>query len=571
MYLLHPFIFAIYPSLFLFFKNFKTVSSKELYLPLAVSLFLSSILILVFKFFLKDSKKATILTSTFLILFFSFGYYLKLINHLPLLTFSALSGLVVICLFSLIIFSFKKYSRVEKGLSWAKVILAFAALLLIYTYSIDFITKILSVSSLKLSRSDILLLTFAILFAVVFLLIKNRKNVTVITSLLNFSAVSLIVVLFFSLLFNIQTNPSREKTNVEDIIKEQEIGEKPNIYYIVLDGYGRSDVISKFYGYDNSRFINFLQTNGFYVEKNAYSNYSQTELSLSSSLNMDYIQDIVKNLDKNSDDKKILYDLIQKNQVVSFLKNIGYKFVSVSSGDSNTEFYNADLYLQDQSSFLTEFRNSLINTTPITSVPIKAVKNLQYEFHRTKIKYSFSVPEKINNGNIPIFAFIHILSPHPPFVFKSDFSQVNPNIPYSLADGSHFLKTSPKSDYIFGYKQQAEFVSKKTQEMISKIIKNPSESTIIIIQGDHGPGSELDQDSALNSNAKERMPILNAIRAPKLTRNKIGGTSTPVNTFRIIFNEYFNTGFDILPEKSYLSSYPKPYDFFDITQEVSQE
>jgi hypothetical protein len=32
--------------------------------------------------------------------------------------------------------------------------------------------------------------------------------------------------------------------------------EPPDIYYIILDGYGRSDVLKNEYGYDNSDFLN---------------------------------------------------------------------------------------------------------------------------------------------------------------------------------------------------------------------------------------------------------------------------------------------------------------------------
>lgn len=60
----------------------------------------------------------------------------------------------------------------------------------------------------------------------------------------------------------------------------------PNIYYIIVDGYGRSDVLKDLYGADNSDFITFLERRGFFVATDARSNYSKTILSLASSLNM---------------------------------------------------------------------------------------------------------------------------------------------------------------------------------------------------------------------------------------------------------------------------------------------
>ena len=48
----------------------------------------------------------------------------------------------------------------------------------------------------------------------------------------------------------------------------------PDIYFIVLDGYGRSDVLKEFYGYDNSDFLRGLKEKGFYVAQDSMANYS---------------------------------------------------------------------------------------------------------------------------------------------------------------------------------------------------------------------------------------------------------------------------------------------------------
>ncbi len=68
----------------------------------------------------------------------------------------------------------------------------------------------------------------------------------------------------------------------------------PDIYYIILDGYGRSDVLADLYGIDNTDFLRFLEQRGFYVAADARSNYSKTILSLASALNMQYLDEIVE-------------------------------------------------------------------------------------------------------------------------------------------------------------------------------------------------------------------------------------------------------------------------------------
>ena len=73
----------------------------------------------------------------------------------------------------------------------------------------------------------------------------------------------------------------------------QVVGRRPDIYYIILDGYARSDVMSKLFGFDNEPFLKRLEQKGFYVARRSTANYCQTPLSLSSSLNAVYLNDLI--------------------------------------------------------------------------------------------------------------------------------------------------------------------------------------------------------------------------------------------------------------------------------------
>jgi hypothetical protein len=70
----------------------------------------------------------------------------------------------------------------------------------------------------------------------------------------------------------------------QTVYAELPLGYAPDIYYIILDAYGRADTLQSLFDYDNSEFLDFLEAKGFYVADCAQSNYSQTILSLSSSL-----------------------------------------------------------------------------------------------------------------------------------------------------------------------------------------------------------------------------------------------------------------------------------------------
>ena len=81
----------------------------------------------------------------------------------------------------------------------------------------------------------------------------------------------------------------------------------PDIYYIITDSYGRSDLLNANLQYDNSTFISDLEKMGFYVAKCSQSNYPRTDVSLGSSLNMDYLQNLNDKFNPKNEDRTQLW------------------------------------------------------------------------------------------------------------------------------------------------------------------------------------------------------------------------------------------------------------------------
>ena len=77
-----------------------------------------------------------------------------------------------------------------------------------------------------------------------------------------------------------------------------------------------------------------------------------------------------------------------------------------------------------------------------------------------------------------------------------------------------------------------------------------------------------DWENPEKTNMKERLSILNAYYLPEEGKKLLYESITPVNTFRIIFNYLFNTEFEILNDKSYFSTWSKPYQFIDVTERM---
>jgi hypothetical protein len=89
-------------------------------------------------------------------------------------------------------------------------------------------------------------------------------------------------------------------------------------------------------------------------------------------------------------------------------------------------------------------------------------------------------------------------------------------------------------------------------EIVPKIIANSATPPIILIQGDHGP--------TVASSPRARMSNLSAYYLPGVDAS-VYPTITPVNTFRVVFNEYFGQDLELLEDVSLYSEYTDPFNF----------
>ncbi len=342
---------------------------------------------------------------------------------------------------------------------------------------------------------------------------------------------------------------------------------KPDIYYIILDAYGGSDMLDKLHGFDNSEFIAVLESRGFVVP-HSRSNYTRTIHSVGSSLNMQYL-DRVEQVMHDS----ILWWPIQgtfwRNETRRFLESQGYQTVVVASGWSFTTIKDADVYRQPYPIFLNEFEEFFFQNTNLSLFGF--VRNLgvsvpSYDTHRRIVSFSFEQLKEIPPLDSPKFILVHIVAPHPPFVFDAEGNPINPDYPFTIADNRYLI--TPPSKYRQGYLEQLTFVNDQVIQAIDAILTKSSTPPIIILQGDHGPGIYLDAQTATPPCFYERYTILNAYHLPGVDPNAIPADVTPVNTFRLIFNLYFSTRLETLPNRQYFSLPETVHQFEDVTERI---
>ena len=153
----------------------------------------------------------------------------------------------------------------------------------------------------------------------------------------------------------------------------------------------------------------------------------------------------------------------------------------------------------------------------------------------------------------PKIVFAHIVSPHPPFVFAANGDPVEPPRSYNMNDGSDY--EGNLQEYRSGYAGQIQFDNQMLEMVIDALLAKSTQSPVIIIQGDHGPGRLLDWRSSTRTCLWERTGILNAYYLPKDGMEWLYPEITPVNSFRVVLNTYFGTKLQMLPNHTYFTSH----------------
>jgi len=520
----YPVLVALFPILSLFAHNIANIpiSLAELLLPIAVSLLITAVAFGIMFAISRDVHKSALTAALFVFLIFSYGHFLHV--------YKAILGALL---------------KIKPGLT--------SEFLFLVNY---FIAFVLAVS----------------------VVIKSKRDFAVSSRLLNFTAIVLLAIPVSTASFRL--------SRIALTTKEEESGERakraaqhlPDIYYIILDAYARADVLKKVYDYDNTEFINELEKRGFFVAGKSCANYPYTFLSLPSSLNMTYLDDLARRVGYESTDRRPLEEMIGNPRIVKTLRPYGYKYIIFSSGYSIVNVKKGpDLLLppRHRATERTEFHDILLNTTPMPLIsdilPRHTRLRSRFDVHAERILYIFKhVPEMADAEN-PVFVLAHILCPHPPFVFDRNGNRLRSHrFRFTYGDGSMIIKTEEdRKEYRKRYREQVIFVNRMVLEMVDEILSKSKVEPIIILQGDHGARSHFYYEDPKHTEFNESMCIFNAYRLPNGGNELLYDSITPVNTFRIIANRYFGGNYELLPDRQYYARRSRLYKFIEVTEKIN--
>jgi len=511
-FVIHPFLFAVFPILAFYAYNMAELSFSVTLMPLAFASGFALLLLAASWLILRNVRKAGIFVSIFLILFFSYGYALDLVKGWGVSDFH-MRGVLV-------------------GTPARYVLLIWAALFVGGAY----------------------------------LTIRTHRDFRNLTIILNVVAVTLVLVPSISIAAYELKRPSvaPEDTTAAIAIDPGETDTLPDIYYIVLDAYTSAGVLKELLDFDNSEFIDYLTEKGFYVASESRSNYPWTVFSLASSLNMKHMNTLSDEVGVELKDMRIPTQMIKDNLVTDLARSAGYKYIHFETRDPLTNYNkHADMNIPCTErkvagiNLLSEFNRVLIQMTLLCVFE----KQLLFAGYREYVLHAFDKLAEMPEIQGPKFVFAHIICPHWPYVFGADGE------PIEMTDWKFESALIQREKYL----NQLQFVNKKVEVLVDEILSKSETPPIIILQGDHGFRYACwKTECSRKETLEDKFGILNAYYLPQGEDDLLYQSISPVNSFRVVFNFYFGASFELLSDESYDSPQWDPYNFVNVTAEFEE-
>jgi hypothetical protein len=393
--------------------------------------------------------------------------------------------------------------------------------------------------------------------------IRARDSLPRVTAGLNVIAIVLVAVALASILpYEIGRSGQGSSAAVPTVQAGEGSGRQPDIYFLVFDRYGSADSIRRRFDL-TSDIYGWLEDQGFHVPSSSHANYRATDFSLAATLNMRFLDELTDEVGPNSNDRTPAQKLIQDHEVGRFLKDQGYRYYQLGSWFGPTHsiaIADENIALGETNEFESVLRDTTIEpairevfggpaagAAPELTFRQRVQEGTQFELRQLR---------RVATAPGPKFVFAHFLLPHDPYVFRADGSII-PEAESRATDEAEL------------YAGQLEFANRQIREIVGYLLAGPeSRRPIVIIEGDEGPLMCRNIDCVQNTPEYLRIRLGNlvAMYLPGVDAS-LPDSFTSVNTFRLVFREYFGADLPPLPDRSF--TWPDDdhiYDFTDVTR-----
>ena len=508
---IYPFLFAVYPILHLYTSNPGEATPDHLAWPIALSVGLTLVFWSGAWVSMRDSRRASLASSVGIIVFFAYGYVFPSVLRFALPFFGPPTP-------------HTHFANLERTVQWAMAALAVGAVCLALR---------------RIARLE-------------------DDSLNGLSGALSVTAGVLIAFVAAPTFFYVRSPPSKTQTDtlvtatVSSRVNLPNGTNLPDVYQIVLDGYGRRDVLARHFNLDNGSFLEALAKEGFTVAKQSRANYYWTFLSLASMLNMRHVTDLSEQLGHDTSDPTVPFKMLRDNDVARFLKAQGYTIVHFASTWAGTMENNyADVQIPcapgwfqnnfyravAESSFVRVFRSRVTND--IATCHLLQLEGLAHAADRAS----------------PKFVFAHFIPPHHPYVFDR---HGNVLVSATIADEPVANKLLwARRDL---YRDQLIYMNTRVLQVVKAIIAKSRRPAVIIVHSDHGPQLVGPTGASLPEDHWARFSNFVAIRAPGSSA-LVPDDVELVNVYRLLLNEYFSANLTMVSGGQYYSPLNRPYAF----------
>jgi hypothetical protein len=502
----HPFLFAVFPILYLFSENLESalplgVLTRPVLLALALSALMLGFLWLVFR----SAQRAAVLASVLILLFYSYGHVLRALSRdraallLGVWTVIATGSMVLVARAP------RRLPRLTAGMNLAALVLVVMNLVPIVASGLG-----------------------------------GRER----------SAAG---------------SPSEHSIPVDP----QKPVERPDIYYLVFDRYADEESLSETFGFDNRPFLSWLSDKGFFVAKDSTANYPRTAQSLASSLNLSYL-DFLPTEGEQAKSYGAIYDLLGDFEAARFLKDNGYRYLHMGSwfGPTKTD-PSADVNYDFKSLSEFEnilYRTTLLSELDQDGSLLRKLNPRQTEWARRRWQFEHLIEIADDPG--PNFVFAHILVPHPPYVTDADggFVEVEEERtrPLKQLYVDQLVYTNRQIQKVVNGLLSAS--PEDPPVIVLQADEGPQPNEFLNIK----PTRVFDWTEASRETLLFKFRLFNAYYLPGGADRVLYPSITPVNTFRVIFDRYLGADLELLPDKNYVQrDRLHPYEFHDVTRKLA--
>ena len=346
--------------------------------------------------------------------------------------------------------------------------------------------------------------------------------------------------------FNHSKAPVEIKQNQDDAAMK-----KPDVYLMVFDAYARGDMLKQYNQLDNTAFLDALKSRGFLVSDQARSNYMYTRLSLSSFLNMQYLDDEIKEFGNNPP-RGAINPMLREFEVARRFKQLGYTYRHIGGYWHVTRSSPlADENVSYLPSFIEEFAFVFIEGTALH--PFLKAMPIYGDWFQPGVVHlqQFKGIAKPAGEKGPVFTFAHVLAPHSPYVFDRN--------------GIKGADTSlTKFERPLEYAEQVRYLNEQILKIVDEIVRVSGPDAIILVHGDHGARSQGQLGGTPEQN-REQMATFAAYRVPDAAKAAIYPGMSLVNNWRVVFSTVFGAkDLPLLPDRTFYSDPDLIYDLEEI-------